>query len=324
MKKRIVDLRTQEPLLDIVSYGRGGRALTQEAREHVARTVRRVPEVIVKVSGGARTLAGVERHLDYIGRSGELEVEGDGGERVQKERFEQDLVYDWDLDLEARQRQTERSIRGIRKPPKLVHNLVFSMPAGTPPKALLRAVRKFAIEEFALKHRYLMVLHTDDPHPHVHMVVKAVSEQGTRLNIRKATLREWRKRFAERLREQGVAANATERAVRGRPSASLRDGIYRAHLRGESIRLNRHIGETRPMNLGDVSSIHRVRLIETNDAVKKGWGQLEQRLMDDGDIYLAQDVRRFVERMGAVHTDQELALHELRTRVHERRHERVR
>jgi hypothetical protein len=28
-----------------------------------------------------------------------------------------------------------------------------------------------------------LVLHTDDNHPHVHVVVKAVSEQGTRLNI---------------------------------------------------------------------------------------------------------------------------------------------
>jgi hypothetical protein len=31
------------------------------------------------------------------------------------------------------------------------------------------------------------VLHTDEPHPHVHMVVKAVSEHGVRLNIRRAT-----------------------------------------------------------------------------------------------------------------------------------------
>ena len=65
-------------------------------------------------------------------------------------------------------------------------------------------------------------------------------------------------------------------------------------------------------------------MIETNDAIKKGWGQLQQRLVEDGDISLAQDVGRFIGRMGAVHTDQELALHELRTRVHERHEERVR
>jgi hypothetical protein len=40
---------------------------------------------------------------------------------------------------------------------------------------------------------------------------------------------------------------------------------------------------------------------------------------------LAQDIERFVERMGPVHTDQELALRELRVRVrNEKRKELVR
>lgn len=60
---------------------------------------------------------------------------------------------------------------------------MFSMPAGTPPEKVQEAVRNFAREEFALKHRYAFVLHTDQPHPHVHMVVKALSEQGVRLNM---------------------------------------------------------------------------------------------------------------------------------------------
>ena len=83
---------------------------------------------------------------------------------------------------------------------------MFSMPAGTPPEKVLAAVKNFAREEFGLKHRYAMVLHTDEPHPHVHMVVKAVSEQGVRLHIRKATLREWRREFARHLRALGVAS----------------------------------------------------------------------------------------------------------------------
>jgi len=83
------------------------------------------------------------------------------------------------------------------------------MPRGTPSPKLLAAVRDFAREEFALKHRYAMVLHTDQDHPHVHLVVKAMSEEGRRLNIRKATLWEWRRDFARHLRAHGVAANAT-------------------------------------------------------------------------------------------------------------------
>ena len=191
MKKRVIDLRDQVPLLDIVSYGRGGKSLTPAQKEHIARTVRRVPEVVVKVSGGARTVGGVRQHVDYIGREGKLGLEADTGEHLDGKGFERQLTEDWDLDLEAHERQTERSIRG-RKPPKLVHNLIFSMPFGTPPDKVLQAVRKLALNEWQWKHRYAMALHTDDDHPHVHVVVKAVSEQGVRLNIKKATLRAWR------------------------------------------------------------------------------------------------------------------------------------
>lgn len=38
-----------------------------------------------------------------------------------------------------------------------------------------------------------------------------MGEQGERLNPSPATLREWRREFARRLREQGIEANATER-----------------------------------------------------------------------------------------------------------------
>jgi Relaxase/Mobilisation nuclease domain len=192
MPKRIVELRAQVPILDIASYGRRGpggpTALTNAQIEQVARTVRHVPEVIIKVSGGARSLRGVGTHLDYIGREGEGVVESDDGVLHQEKGFEKAILEDWDLDLEEHRRHTQRAVATGRKPPKLVHNLVFSMPKGTPPDKLHAAVRKFATEKFALQHRYAMAMHTDQGHPHLHVVVKAVSEQGERLNIRKATV----------------------------------------------------------------------------------------------------------------------------------------
>ena len=67
------------------------------------------------------------------------------------------MVEDWELDvLAARSRSPYRGTAG-RKPSKLLHNIVLSMPAGTSPEKLLAASRNFAREEFALKHRYLMV-----------------------------------------------------------------------------------------------------------------------------------------------------------------------
>ena len=41
-----------------------------------------------------------------------------------------------------------------------------------------------------------------------------MSEQGIRLNVRKATLREWPREFARHLQVQGIAANATETVQR--------------------------------------------------------------------------------------------------------------
>jgi hypothetical protein len=244
MPKRMIN--TYRPLFDIVSYARRGPGrrdrLSPSEVQQIARTVVRTPEVMVKVlSSGRQDIGAVGRHLDYLGRAGELELETDDGERMQGKGTEKALLEDWDLDLDSDRRQADLSAANGRQPPKLVHKLMFSMPPGTPPDKLQAAVRNLAREEFGLKHRYAMVLHTDEPHPHIHMVVKAVSEQGVRLNIRKATLREWRREFARHLREQGVAANATERAVRGETRTPKKDGIYRAMRRGESSHMRERV-----------------------------------------------------------------------------------
>jgi hypothetical protein len=111
------------------------------------------------------------------------------------------------------------------------------MPAGTPPEKVLKAVKKFAREEFAHQHRYAMTLHAEEKkkhgaHPHVHLVVKAEHEyDGSRLNPRKADLQRWRERFAEYLTELGVAATATRREDRGFVKTNKKTPIYRAAQR---------------------------------------------------------------------------------------------
>jgi hypothetical protein len=91
---------------------------------------------------------------------------------------------------------------------------MLSMPRGTDPLIVQRAVREFAKIEFA-DHRYVMVLHDHQANPHVHLSVKAESKHGQRLNPRKPDLQRWRETFAERLREWGVDAEATRQATRG-------------------------------------------------------------------------------------------------------------
>lgn len=183
---RTFRLPKEEPLLNIASHARGGsRAadrLTPAQIEHIRLTVNRAPEVMVKVlSQGSGDLKAVGRHLDYISRHGELTLESDDGQSL-SDRDGVALLEDWGLDVDERLRQMDlTSLRG-RKPPRLVHKLVFSMPPGTPSQKVLPAVRNFAREEFHGQHRYAMVLHTDEPNPHVHLVFKTVSEKGVRLN----------------------------------------------------------------------------------------------------------------------------------------------
>jgi hypothetical protein len=189
------------------------------------------------------------------------------------------LLEEWDLDIDEDRRQATLLGTTGGKPPKLVHKLMFSMPPGTSPDKVLTAVRSFAREQFALQHRYVFVLHMDEAHPHVHLVLKAVSEQGVRLNIRKATLRNWRSEFARQLRLVGVAVNATERAVRGESRKAKKDGIYRASLRGDStyIRAQAEAIATELLK-GDVRvDPGKRKLVSTRMSITSGWLDVARR-----------------------------------------------
>jgi hypothetical protein len=298
-------------LLDIASYARRGPGqrdrLAPEELALIGRTVRRTPEVMVKVlSKDSNNLRSVARHLNYIGRGGELELETDGGDRLQEKDAGQQLVEDWDLDLDQDRRDSPLTA-GTGRAPKLVHKIMLSMPPGTPAKGVLEAARNFAREEFALKHRYALVLHTDEPHPHVHLVVKAMSERGERLNIRKATLREWRREFARQLRERGIAGNATERAVRGETRTHKTDGIYRAAERMESSHTRARVEQvSRELTQGKLNlEIGKRNLIETRKGVQTGWHAVSEILFREGKPVLAMQVTCFAEQMPPVKSEKE-------------------
>lgn len=290
----------REPALDIVSYGRRGpghpERFTPAQVAQVARTVRRVPEALVKVSGGGTTPGAVIAHLKYITRRGQLEIETDDGERHRNSEVPTSLVEDWDLELDAAIDRWDYAARGGRvKQPKLVHNIVLSMPAGTSPTRLLAASRSFAREEFALEHRYAFVLHTDQEHPHVHLVVSAHRIDGTRLNIRKPDLRRWREQFALALRREGVEANATPAQLRGKLSDHRRDGLYRLVQRGESQVEWKQRQRATPATKSEtpLQSTSAARVLETAAAVQADWQSTVATLHRYALDSLANEVEQF-------------------------------
>ena len=321
--------------LDLVSYGRRGRhtllQFSPSQLEQIGRTVSGVPEVMVKVSGGGKSANAVQAHFAYIDRHGKLEVNTDEGERLQGNEVADYLVDDWNLDAGKGQYRPGPKAGEKDRRPKQVHNIVFSMPAGTAPEKLLAATQKFAREKFALQHRYAMVLHTDQGHPHVHLVVKAQNEDGQRLNIRKATLRRWREDFAGTLRELGVGANATPAALRGQPKDRKKDGIYRAVKRGQSTFMRRKVervaDELQHGRLAPESG--KARLLATRGHLVEDWGATKALLRAQGQESLAQIVEAYVRRMPAVATEKvvvakgllaQLAAQRVRVRSDEREH----
>jgi hypothetical protein len=281
----------------------------------IARTTSRTPEVMVKVlTKGATSLKAVRKHIEYISR-GDFELETDGGEKVRGENPAEELIEDWDLDLDENRRQSDLAATRGKEPPRLVHKLVFSMPAGTPPDKVLGAVRNFCREEFALKHRYVMALHTDEEHPHVHVVLKAGSEQGQRLNIRKATLREWRGEFARHLRALGVPANATDRFVRGETKPQKPDGIYRPMH--DRKRYSTHMQRKTEVVAAELRAggikiePGRQNLLETRKVVERAWRGVSDILLSEGQPELAAQVRRFAGQMPLPRTEKESLAMEL-------------
>src|ERR1700688_212021 len=105
MPKRLIDTGGAQPLLDIASYARRGPGrrdhLSHDDIELITRTVRRTPEVMVKVlSRGGQDLKAIGRHLGYLDRGGDVEIETDDGQRLSGQGVEKELLEDWDLDLE--------------------------------------------------------------------------------------------------------------------------------------------------------------------------------------------------------------------------------
>jgi hypothetical protein len=203
-------------------------------RAHLHATVARgAPQVMVKVTGGGRGMAAIAAHFRYISKQGRLPIEDDRGVVHEGKEGVHDLVEQW---RHAGARIDERSER------REAFNLMVSMPTGTPESALQDAARAFARAEL-WNHRYLMVLHTHQANPHVHLAVRAEGKDGRRLNPRKADLRRWREVFAEKLRERGIEAEASPQITRGGSRRTERlwhrkardDGRERGAREGESV-----------------------------------------------------------------------------------------
>ncbi len=174
------------------------------------RTSRRVPEAVVRVTGRQHGGGHVLANFAYISRLGhgdekELGLETSEGEILRDGREMQLLAKewnDWEMDGDAR-RKGATSL-----------SMILSMPTGTDPERLKGAALDFAREEFANR-SWVASLHVDRDHPHVHLTIARRDHDGRRFHPNRDDLFRWRQRFAEKLRNRGIEANATPARARG-------------------------------------------------------------------------------------------------------------
>jgi hypothetical protein len=245
-------------------------------RRRIAGTVRRAPQVMVKVTGGGRGMAAIAAHFRYISKNGRLPIEDDRGVTERGKEALQAIERQW---------RVGGTLIESHSPRREAYNIMLSMPRGTDPLTVQRAAREFANIELA-DHRYVMVLHDHQAHPHVHISVRAESKHGKRLNPRKADLQRWRETFAERLRGQGIEAEASPQAVRG--SRHLNERVW-----------DRKTGFPRALGPAKAETLPT----GTRKQALQAWAQIMKALAASPDVTdreLAQSINRFLLMMPAV------------------------
>lgn len=197
---------------------------------------KRTPQAIFKITGGGKGSKAIAAHLRYISRQGCLELEDQDGQLHCGKGSFHDVIERWEyggtpVPQESKYREA--------------FNIVLSSPKGSDAAAVLRAARDFAKEQFGGEHDYVMALHTPESDPsakpsenvHFHLVVKARSHAGVRLNPRKADLHAYRQAYARHLRANGIEVIAVKRGALFRmKQKGVQQSLYQIKKRGATPR----------------------------------------------------------------------------------------
>lgn len=207
----------------------GGRAAK------LLRIAQRVPEVMVKITGTNAEASPLKAHLRYLTQQAKDPlIEDEDGNRLEPTlEGRKELLDRWSLAVtEGRRQEVEREqelaalkaaaeLAGeefVPPPPgprrTIALHVVLSMPRGTSAPAVMQAARGFAAAELH-NHKYVLVLHQDKGHPHVHAVINNIGHDLRPLSRTREDLQRWRETFARELRALGVQAEATPRKARG-------------------------------------------------------------------------------------------------------------
>lgn len=285
---------------------RRAKALRRLIGASIAGVASKQPEVMVKISGGAKGAKHLREHLAYITRNGKLTAEvsdasNDGQAASLKGSADvRQLAAEW----------YARGGSGRRANTRETVNMVLSMPAGTDRRALAIAAEAFARTEFGGKFDYILVHHEDTDHPHAHLTIRTRNDLGQRLDPRKEDLQRWRERFAAHLRQAGVHAVATPRRARGVVQKATRQAVHhldkRLSANTSRWRIQQAIRTLQAQRTGKApDEPWRKAIAERQRKIRSAWGTVAVALERQGDVGLAMQVRSFIASMPPVATRQD-------------------
>jgi type IV secretory pathway VirD2 relaxase len=307
---------------DTMHLLRQGRANRTGNLKTIKRIVNRAPEVMVKITSFGKGTSHVKGHLEYIARNGDVDLENERGEVFSGKDEVKSIFKDWQAEMNA-----DKSHKNKRH----TLHMVLSMPESVESEAVRSAVRAFAKTNFGSNHEYVFALHTDEPHPHCHLAVKMQGFDGKRLNPRKADLKTWRESFAEKMREQGVEAEATPRATRGVVKKAEK-AVIRHIERGDknhppripkvkALKVKEAVTEISAIQNNQIVELKpwESKVLETQKRIRSAWAnfaaQLDQSPLPEQKM-LSKRVVEFVSTMPKVETERTQIKKQLLERLH--------
>ncbi len=305
-----------------VKQGRGkgtARTVSASARSRLARITSKKPEVMVKITGRTRGAQHLKKHLDYVTRNGKVIAETKEGHLLTSRDDVRALHDDWlqDNAVLARGKSNLQAVQSV--------SIILSMPPGNPPDRVQEAARTWARETFGDRHDWLMARHDDKDHPHVHVTVRAVGNDGRRLRADPKDLQVWRERFARELRRHGVEAEATPRQARGQVRKADGIAVHKIEKRGTipTARLREADQAAREAKAVTPRPAYNweAEIGQRQRAIQQAYldrAELLSEGNDPADRQLAKDIKRFVAEMPIAVTRRQALAIELRGVTDER------
>lgn len=281
--------------------GGSSEAASRRAVSTMERTARGVPEVMVRITGRQRGGGHVLANFSYISRLGhgsdnELALHTSDGDVLHDGRDMQVLAQDW--------HEWEMG-DGARRAGATSISMILSMPTGTDPEQLQDAVLAFARVEFANR-SWVASLHVDRDHPHVHLTFARRDHDGRRFDPDRDDLFRYRQRFAQKLRDRGIEANATPARARGIDPTHEPIAARKVREKGEVPRIDRsrtdRTDRTERLREQGVPDSAQAVLVNRQAVVRTAYGQSIAELSASPsfvDQFISKNIERFLGSMPA-------------------------